>query len=365
MLSIKTCSIIYGYTDNCLDNIQDSPVLLIEPRTDYIDKIKSIQNPNIILITKILVHERGFRETSFYYNKEQDSYWIQDEGLSVNGTNMFNVKKYIGYTITLQDIISQYSIQNIKRFTVNLNFTNIKNILDSLLPYNHILSTINIINDIDSSCKIFGFYKKEPESLLYIHKNLDIDLPNIGLYFLNENENLNRQELSLLIQQYKMNIIMTNQENINEKVIIPYPDSVKIIKNTTVNTRHYSKIYFENVINTLDTIFDKDSSINNSQSVVKSNDLDIIIQFNPKYFANNKTLQIMYPLKDDTIYINRVYDVMYATKNCMYMIYQILKSKYFTDYIDLKQKERPGLFKIFAKRYFYDYLSKIFVFKEF
>jgi hypothetical protein len=364
MISIKTCKIIYGYTDDCLDNVQDSPVLLIEPRTDYIDKVKRKQNPNVILITKVLVHERSLHEIVFYHNKDQDYYKVQDDSLSVSGTNMFNVKKYVGYTITLEALISQYTIQNIEKFIINVNFNNIKNVLDSLLPYNHILSSIQLKTDINSDCKILSFYKKESEQLLYTHRNLDIDLPNIGLYFLNENENLNRQDLSLLIQQYKMNIIMTNGENIREKVIVPYPDSVQIIKKPIVNTKQ-SKIYFENVINTLDTIFDKDSSINKQESTIKSTDLDIIIQFNPKYFTNHKTLQIMYPLKDDTIYINRVYDIMYATKNCMYMIYQILKSKYFTDYIDLKQKERPSLFKIFAKRYFYDYLSKIFVFKEF
>ena len=73
----------------------------------------------------------------------------------------------------------------------------------------------------------------------------------------------------------------------------------------------------------------------------------------------------MYPLKDDTIYIHRPYDIIYANKNCMFMIYQILKSKYFTDYMESKQKEKPVMFKFLCKKYFYDYLSTIFVFKEF
>jgi hypothetical protein len=81
--------------------------------------------------------------------------------------------------------------------------------------------------------------------------------------------------------------------------------------------------------------------------------------------ANTNTLQIMYPIKDNTIYVNKLYDIMYATKNCMFMLYQILKSKYFTDYIKQKRSEKPKLFKIFAKRYFYDYLSKIFVLQDF
>lgn len=352
---VKTCNIIYGYTENCLDNLQDSPVLLIEPRTDYIDQIKSKCNHNLILVTKVLVHDRGLRETNFYYNKEDDFYWIHQESLSVNGTNMFNIKKYVGYTITLENLITQYSIQNIETFTVNLNFDNIGNVLDSLLPYNHIVSGIVLHKDVD--CKILQFYKKTDD--VYKHLNLNIDLPNIGLYFINENENLDYDNLTLLIKQYKMNIIMTNQQNTTNKIIVPYPESVQIIKSPRISKK-YSKIYFENVIDTLDSLFDKQSNINES-----ANRLDIVIQFNPKFFSKHKTLQIMYPLKDDTVYINRVYDIMYATKNCMYMIYQILKSKYFTDYMDGKRQERPSLFKIFEKRYFYDYLSKIFVFKEF
>ena len=96
----------------------------------------------------------------------------------------------------------------------------------------------------------------------------------------------------------------------------------------------------------------------------ETNKFDIIIQFNQKYFTTNKTLQIMYPLLDNVVYINKVFDIIYGTKNCMFMLYQILKSKYFTDYIEEKIVEKKTLFKIFSKRYFYDYISKIFVIKE-
>jgi hypothetical protein len=283
---------------------------------------------------------------------------------------MFSVKKYVVFTITLESIIAQYKIQNIKNFIVNINVKDINEILDSLLPYNHIISTITLKEDLkskqsDDTCKILTYYKMEyiNDKYIYSHKNLFVDLPNIGMYFFNELDKSNIHDISLLMQQYKMNII-TNQSN--NSIIVPYPESIQIIQQPeNLKKNKPSKIYFENVVNTLDTIFSKDSPVNLPESSVKSNDLDIIIQFNTKYFSTHKSLQIMYPLPDNTIYINRMYDVMYATKNCMYMIYQILKSRYFTEYIDVKRNERPSLFKIFAKRYFYDYLSKIFVFKEF
>ena len=72
----------------------------------------------------------------------------------------------------------------------------------------------------------------------------------------------------------------------------------------------------------------------------------------------------MYPLQDNILYVNKMFDIIYGTKNCMFMLYQILKSKYFTDYINTKIEEKKTLFKIFSKRYFYDYISKIFLLKE-
>ena len=169
--------------------------------------------------------------------------------------------------------------------------------------------------------------------------------------------------MNIIIKQEYDRDLSNKNDNKDNMIIVPYPESVQIIKRDQYQNTKVSKIFFENIVNTLDTLFSKESSLNKSDS--ETNKFDIFIQFNQKYFTTNKTLQIMYPLKDNTIYINRVYDIMYASKNCMYMIYQILKSKYFTDYIDVKRQERPSLFKIFAKRYFYDYLSKIFVFKEF
>ena len=47
------------------------------------------------------------------------------------------------------------------------------------------------------------------------------------------------------------------------------------------------------------------------------------------------------------------------------MLYQILKSKYFSDFLEVKKVAKPKLFTIFSKIYFFEYISKIFVIKEF
>ena len=400
---MKTCRIIYGYTDTCLDTIPPdpsvntntpepnaidktlpdtqkdtqkdtplSPVLLIEPRSEYIDKIKALKRSDIVLISKVLTCVGEFRETSMYYNRETEHYWCPEEGLTVNGTNMFNVKKYTVYTITLEQIIKQYKIQNISCLVVNLNILGIERVLDSLLPYNHIVSDIRVSERVELKvpAKIFNYYKwvKDDHYVNYTHKNVNITLPKIGMYFLNGIPNSYREDVNLLINQYKINVIIP-ETPLQTARLIGYPQCLQNLE--CLSSKPQSKIYYENVIGTLESIFSKERNLRSESSEQKDdldidvNDLDIIIQFDAKYFGSKRTLQIMYPLKDDTVYVNKMHDIMYATKNCMYMIYQIMKSKYFTDYIESKRTERPGLFKIFAKRYFYEYLSKIFVFKEF
>jgi hypothetical protein len=397
-MSLKSCNIIYGYLDNCLDKYQDSPVLLIEPRSDIIDILKKdlkdiTKNKNIILISKMLLEKDLMTESILYFNKEENKYFTNNEKLLVMGTNYFNVKKYNVFTTSINNIILQYNIQNINSISININVQNCNKILDSIIPFNHIISNI-IINDtvnmFSDNCKLLeNFYKKE--NLTFTHKNLNIKLPNIGMYI--NGKIKNNKEISLLVQQYKMNLIIMRKNN---SFIIPYPESITIINN---DHDVHSKIYHENIIRNFECIFNKDENIkenlkfitvtnnqnqqinenvnenvnetnNQNQQIIKTNkidigELDIIMQFNPKYFDNNKTLQIMYPLKDNILYINKVFDIIYGTKNCIYMLYQILKSKYFSDFLELKKIAKPKLFTIFSKMYFFEYISKIFVIKEF
>ena len=382
------CKIIYGYNPGCLDDILDSQgqlVILIEPRTDRIDQIQSLKIKDFILIKKVLVKTNVLSETIFHYDKDRDIYFMKDDGLVVNGSNLFNVKKYKAYTTSMENIIKEYAIQNIHSLTININIKNCNEIIQSIEAYNHILSRIHINKQIGNyQCKILDdFYSKVLDQYItFTHKNLHIELPKILVYFY-ESQNKRLKEMTLLMQQYKMALVInklpddlhrsgasalqddqqdtstiTNdtgdvgrQDDVS--VIVPYPESIKYIDSGILKP---SKIYYENVINNLACIFDSDKS--------NSLELDIIIQFNPKYFDSKNTLQIMYPLDDNVFYINKVFDVIYGTKNCMFMLYQILKSKYFTDYIEEKIAEKKSLFKIFSKRYFYDYISKIFIIKE-
>ena len=51
------------------------------------------------------------------------------------------------------------------------------------------------------------------------------------------------------------------------------------------------------------------------------------------------------------MYINKAFDIMYATKDCMYMMYQILKSSYFTEHMDNLYQNKKAIFNLFRKKY--------------
>lgn len=383
-MSLKSCNIVYGYLEHCpfIKSPKDN-VLLIEPRGEIIDLLKKNLDKNIIIISKILSEKDTMTDSILYFNKEEDKYFTKnDKDLLITGTNYFNVKKYNVFTTSINNLIVQYNIQNINSLVININIENCNDILDSLIPFNHIISNIVINNNVNitpEKCKILENFKKNEDSSTFIddvdrrqgniksfsHKNLHIKLPNIGMFF--NGKLKNNKEITLLIQQYKMNLIIIKK---NDSYIVPYPESITILNNNQENT--YSKIYHENIIHNLDCIFNfnAQNDKNEENNLIKSEeiaigDLEIIIQFNPKYFDNNKTLQIMYPLKDNVVYVNKVYDIIYGTKNCIYMLYQIIKSKYFSDFLEEKKTSRPKLFTIFSKIYFFEYISKIFVVKEF
>ena len=283
IVSSKSCKIIYGYKPGCLDNILDSLVILIEPRTDRIDQIQSLKRKDFILIKKVLVKTNVLAETILYHDKDRDSYFMKGDGLVINGMNLFNIKKYQVYTTSIENIIKENTIQNIHSFIINMNIENCNEIIQSVEAYNHILSRICINKQIANyQCRILdNFYcekeidKTLEQYIVFAHKNLHIELPKIVVYLCDTNKRL--KEITLFLQQYKMDLV------INKEKIVPYPESIKYIDNIQMDKP--SKIYHENIIHNLGCIFDTNNSY----------ELDIIIQFNPKYFSNNKTVAAASP----------------------------------------------------------------------
>ena len=375
---IKSCIIIYGWTDNCLDQFynKESPlydyhIILIEPRKMYIDKINQyykIHNDklkNFIFIKKCLGDNNQLKENILYCDNSKELCLIENKELISKYIN--SLTKETVYQTTLTNIINTYKIQNIKNIIINININNIDSVLENIILFNHIISQIKIKYDIKyfSKTSFFNNFTEitENDYSIFSHKNLNINLPNIGIYFTNFDflQN-NMDKLKLFINQYQINLILNKPQD----CMISYEEPETLF-NRLINLQNESesslnkvslknKVYHQNIIDNLEHIF--------TSSNIPVQDIDIIIQFTPK-FLNRNILQIMYPLKDNVLYVNKMFDVIYATKTCMYMLYQILKSKYFTDYIDEKNNIKPSLFKIFSKKYFYEYISKIFIIKEF
>jgi len=189
------------------------------------------------------------------------------------------------------------------------------------------------INTIDN----FLFLKFFEENIIFdgeekiykqwIHRNLNTNLSEILLYDIQN-----------------MNIKKENNDNKLKKLItrnnINY---FKIEKNVETELLH-DKIYTY-----LDEIFKQNYE-----------NINIIIQFNNNYYNKYNLFDIKHKIEDTILYVNKEYDIIYSNKNCMHMLYEIIKSKYFKEYLKEQSDKKGKLFKIFYKRLFYEYLEKIF-----
>ena len=332
MSNTKNYSIIYGFNsfdeiDKYLEN--DTVVILIEPRKEKIDSLKKkLTNKNFILINKALTKSNTMSNICLYKTSENiTKWWLKNPNI------LLHTKEQI-YTTSLTNIIREYNIQNIKQFDLNIYTDNIPDILENISIFNHIISYISINKYIylmiEMNKVLSNFNLTEPNDnfINYEHINIDIQKPKICLYFF---ANKLSDNLDLFLTQFNIDIFD------NDSYSKP-------------------KFYYEWLTDSLEKIIEHERSIDEKH--------DIILQFNPNYFNNKDMFQIVYPIKDNEIYLNRDLDIIYSTKNCMVMLYQIIKSKYFTDYLEEKRLEKPSLFKFFEKRYLYDYISKIFSIKQ-
>jgi hypothetical protein len=89
---------------------------------------------------------------------------------------------------------------------------------------------------------------------------------------------------------------------------------------------------------------------------------EILVIFNPDYLLTNDTLQIHH-FESDSLFINHKYDVLYASKACMYMIYEMITSNSFIEYTDTL-KHNP-IWKQLYKQNFIDYIKRFCSVKEF
>lgn len=340
--------IIYGF-DN-LDILNTLPtsgsIFLIEPRKIQIDQFKNsvyYNLPRLKLITKALSDSNKMAESILSFDNDKSTYYIN------TSCDSKNIKRERVYTTSLVNIINDYGIQNITSLFFNINVHNINNILTSIKSYNHMLSNIFFKSCVDrglyESNDILNYFKRQTQIspvhlqdwVKYSHKNLSLQLPKICMFFIktpisNDNKLLN------FIKKYRIDLVLDNK-------IYEFKESNYTLPNIKVDE---SILFNKNILNQLDTIFKSDKKY------------DVIISFNENILHSQPNFYILFPPNDDTLYINRQYDIIYSSKNAMYMLYQILHSNYFNEWIHEQAKNKPTLIKFFIKRWFYDYMSKTF-----
>lgn len=340
-MEINKYIIIYGYDDYTINiikqwhNNKNYKILLIEPLKKNINEIIQLQKEyKFKLNKKYLINDDKQQEIDIYENEIKSKYYIQQ---------IKNCKKrYKVFTTSLDNIIEEYKIDIISNIYINMNISNLKTLLDNWCKFNYIIEriTLPLMTNQEVLNNLFFTFFEENISLQdnnmldfqyihYIHKNLMITKPKILIYELKNTERENNVNFNRFFKIYSPII-----QDIEEK-----------------ETQNCVQYLHERILEKLEKVF---------QSRTKLEEIDIIIQIDKDYFNNNKYFQINYPIQDTILYINKYHNIIYSTKNCMHMLYEILKSKYFKDYIKENQENRKKLFKFFEKRIFYEYLHKIF-----
>lgn len=344
---MNNCVIIYGYENKIqISDIlkKNKNVILIEPTSTYIDEIIGLQKIyKFKLVKKLLIDKNQLSEIKVRIEDKNiciDN--LENKGDKDNG-NYKNV-----YTTSLENIIKEYNIDIIENIYINKNVSNLNKLLDKWCSLNYLIKRItlklinvqmskNILNNL-----FFTFYdqhislKDQDQDQLdfsymyYINKKIDEQKPNILLYFMSKETNEEVLQYNKFIKHYNVDVVQNETQNCVQK---------------------QQQFVYEKISKNLEIIFEEKKE--------KLENIDIIIQFNKEFIKKKKFMEINFPIKDTILYINKEHDIIYSSKNCMHMLYDILKSEYFTEYIK-EQKSKNKLFKIFQKRIFYDYLKTIF-----
>lgn len=341
---MKTCYyILYGYNreiyiDTFTKQIKNKNniLLIIEPRGMFIEEFKKEfkTSSNVVLISKILVSDKTKLKGDLY--KVNDKYTLeQPEELNYQ-------KREQVFCTSFSNIIDQYNIQNIGNFIITINLEKLDDLLKDFFLYYHFISKVQLQKgisfNVSSSFVEVGGIDLDNENTNYKffeNRNLDIDLPSICLYTIDYPQTeINKPKLIQMIKQFDIEVLCTNSDK-----LIPAEEIDDYI-NTISNKEKF------NITHIPDRI----------ESIIKKKYYDIIIQFNTKYFQNKPFFQLMYPLKENILYVNQGLDIIYGTGRTMYKMYEMMYSNVFKEYIKLKREQKGKLYHFFEKRYFYDYL---------
>lgn len=310
---------------------------LIEPRKKFLDEIAKRGKKKLQLIKKLIT--KGFTETCIYSDVNSPEQTTQTK----HYTKQLYTQHYRErmYTTTLSEIIKSYNIHHINKFVWNLYIDNHADVISSLVAYNNVISEIWVHKSIFASDKnafkqLDQYYNVKEQNIIdqdyciYQHKYSE-KKQEICMYITSPIPKHCQQSFELLKRQLKY------------VTVVEYYAKGSIY----LNLRDILHHFFE---------MESDRDIRN----------DIIVIFNPDYLANNDTFCVPYIDNSSvSIFINNTYDMMYASKACMFMLYQRITSDSFIEYEKILKNKKESTWKIFYKKHFINCIEKDFSIKEF
>jgi hypothetical protein len=335
--------ILYGYNREIFLDIYttqiikkekqfESVLLLVEPRGHKIEEFKKDfkTSANVILESKLIVSGKLELIQNLYKNNEV---------YSIEAMTEYEKKEQV-YCINFSKLIENYNIQNICNFIITFNLLNLDDLLKEFFMYQHFVSAVQLRNTIKFDLlNSFIESSRDQNTIYYTNRNLDIDLPNICLYIIDyPDTQINKTKLLQMVKQYDITIL-------NNEELVECESACELIENNLIKSKEKFNISMLQ---------------NNISSIIKKKYYDVIIQFNTKYFQSKPCFQLMYPLKENVLYINQGLDIIYGTGRTMYKLYDMMYSENFKEYINLKKQQKGKVYHFFEKRYFYEYLLKQF-----
>lgn len=248
------------------------------------------------------------------------------------------------YPYSVGEIVKSFSLRSITRFVIALPLypDDVAAVLDSLFQYRHIVQCITVcatatVDLTHPTLRDFDPVPSPlPDCMSFNNKNKrisDQEYPDILAFVTQPPLEAERQGFEAFAHTYGINVRSPPLQPPGKKP--GFIDSVR------------QSMTF------LHSLFDEFRREESPRP-------DVIVQMNPSFFAKNKVFHIYYPLKDDVLYIDEAYNIVYGTANSMFLLFQVIMSNYFDRYIADKTKEKPALARFQQRKWYFEFVRRTF-----
>lgn len=309
----------FSKSDNCR-------YIIVEPRKQHIDYIRNSNFKSAVtLIPKALVGDNVLKEIKL-------SSIIDTHNADLNSTQKC-------FCTSLQNIIVSYEIDCIEELIINIGTNNIKDVLQNAFPFVNIFKKITFAPGTTPPEGTFLSKFQNPEDRVFVNRCSDKKI--LIMFPPQHSLTANFTRFKAFVKQYNLLYMDNNGHFSPTNNIHLWPKQIGS-----------HSTFPEMLVENLEKYFQHSSQTDIS--------VEYIILFNNAYLSSNYTLNIDMDLTETQICVHQQFDIMYATKNCWYTIYQILRSQEFTDYLKEKGKGKGVLVRIMCKRWMWEYLGKSF-----